>query len=153
LKTGIQFTSARIVFLRTAFLGIVIFVALTLGAGMSACQSEHRPAAPLGERTALEQLASAYETVSEQLPVSPSGLTPSGKLKFVQAVFVQAGYDLNATLQALAQTPPEALTAYHRDMMELVLLPSQGLSEPDTAALHGDAQLSSIKRIKALYNR
>ena len=120
---------------------------------LAACQNEIRPAAPLGERASLDKLASAYETLSEPLPVSPTGLTPSGKLKFVQKVFAQAGYDFDATLQALAQTPPQALTAYHKDMMELVLLPSQGLSEQDTGALYGDAQLASIVKIKTLSSR
>jgi hypothetical protein len=38
-------------------------------------------------------------------------------------------------------------------MMELVLLPSQGLSEQDTGALYGDAQLASIVKIKTLSSR
>jgi hypothetical protein len=125
----------------------------TMGIGLSGCHADHGPPAPLGERAALEKLASTYEQLSGQLPVSPTGLTPQGKLKFVQQVFKQAGYDFNATLQALAQTPPESLSSYHKDMMELVLLPNQGLSEQATQDLYSAAQLTSIKTIKTLYAR
>lgn len=127
------------------------FFVFALAAGLIACQADHYPSAPLGEREALEKLASAYEALSEQLPVSPTGLTPQGKLKFVQEVFKQAGYDFNKTLQSLAQSTPENLSSYHKDMMELVLLPSQGLSEQATKDLYHTAQLASIKRIKTLY--
>jgi len=129
------------------------FVIIILFAGLIACESDHRPSAPLGERAALENLANAYETVSEQLPVSPSGLTPQGKLKFVQAVFEQAGYDFTATAQSLAQTSPENVSRYHLDMMELVLLPNQGLSDQAMEDLYNAPQLASIKAIKTLYAR
>jgi hypothetical protein len=124
-----------------------------LGFLLAGCQNESLPPAPLGERAALEQLADAYESLSEQLPVSPSGLTPSGKLKFVEAVFKQAGYDFTATVQALAQVPPETLNTYHKDMMELVLLPNQGLSHEGTVSLYTHKQLPNIVKIKALYAR
>ncbi len=127
------------------------FFIIALSAGLVACQADHRPSAPLGERVALDKLASAYETLSEQLPVAPSGLTPQGKLKFVQEVFKRAGYDFSTTLQALAQTPSEGLNTYHKDMMELVLLPSQGLSEEAEEDLYDAAQLASIRKIKTFY--
>ncbi|WP_455209999.1 hypothetical protein [Kaarinaea lacus] len=128
-----------------------IFIIIVLSIGLIACQADHRPPAPLGEREALEKLASAYETLSEQLPVSPTGLTPQGKLKFVQEVYRLAGYDFTATLQALAQTSPENLTSYHKDMMELVLLPNQGLSQQAAEDLFNATQLASIRRITTLY--
>jgi hypothetical protein len=144
--------------LESLFVAIIDFRKLVLGftlfgTMLAGCQNETRPPAPLGERAALEQLASAYESLSEQLPVSPSGLTPNGKLKFIERVFKQAGFDLTATLQALAQVPPEALNTYHKDMMELLLLPAQGLSQEDTAALYTDEQIPSIVKIQALYAR
>ena len=129
------------------------FVIIMLFVGLTACESDRRSPAPLGERAALENLATAYETLSEQLPVSPSGLTPQGKLKFVQAVFKQAGYDFTATLQALAQTPPENISSYHQDMMELVLLPNQGLNDQAMEDLYNATQLGSIKVIRTLYTR
>jgi hypothetical protein len=130
-----------------------VFVIAALGVSLAGCHSGHRPPAPLGERAALEKLASAYDTVSEQLPIAPTGLTPQGKLRFVQQVFDQAGYDFSATLQALAQTPPGSLGTYHKDMMELVLLPDQGLSEQAAEQLYSAEQLASIKTIKALSTR
>lgn len=117
------------------------------------CQGGAHPPAPLGERVALEKLAQAYEDLSKQLPVSPSGLTPKGKLKFVREVFDKAGYDLNKTIQALTNTSPDQLTPYHKDMMELVLLPNQGLSEQALGDLYNETELNSMTKIAALYAR
>lgn len=129
------------------------FYIIVLAAVLFACQDSNLPPAPLGERAALEQLASAYDTLNAQMPTSPSDLTPKGKLKFVQTVFKQAGYDYTATLQNLAQIPLENTTTYHKDMMQLVLLPTQGLSDQDTKTLYDDIQLSSVIKIKALYQQ
>jgi hypothetical protein len=137
--------------LKLRFLLIAFLVAM--GMGGSGCHTDQSPPAPLGDRATLDKLASAYETLSGQLPVSPSGLTPQGKLKFVQKVFKLAGYDFNTTLQALAQTSPENLSPYHKDMMDLVLLPNQGLSEQATQDLYSASQLTSIKIITSLHSR
>ncbi|KPJ92129.1 MAG: hypothetical protein AMJ53_09990 [Gammaproteobacteria bacterium SG8_11] len=131
----------------------ICFLVVALGIGLLGCHGDRQPSAPLGERAALEKLANAYETLGEQLPVSPTGLTPQGKLKFVQHVFEQAGYDFSATLQALAQAPPETLGEYHKDMMELVLLPNQGLDEKASEDLYGSKLYASINKIKTLYAR
>lgn len=114
------------------------------------CQSHSQPPAPLGERQALEKLAKAYDDLSERLPVSPTGLTPEGKLAFVRKVFDRAGYDFTGTLYAFAQLRRDTLNNHHRDMMELLLLPSQGVKESDLAKLYSKAEFASIEKINHL---
>ena len=117
---------------------------------LSACQPEAQPPAPLGERQALEKLASTYETLSERLPVAPAGLTPQGKLKFVKDVFKNAGYDYTHTLHSLAQVPRQTVNSFHKDMMELLFLPHKGLNRQDFKTLYSDKEVASIEKINAL---
>lgn len=127
------------------------FFAVVLCLTLPACQpTTNLPAAPLGDRQALENLAAAYKNLSEHLPVSPSGLTPQGKLKFVREVFKKAGYDYSGTLRALARTPQERLGAYHKDMADLISLPHQGLNEKDIETLYSKEEKASIEKIAAL---
>ena len=118
-----------------------------------ACESDSQLPAPLGDHAVLEKLAATYDKLRDRLPVSPSGLTPKGKRKFVQEVFQRTGYDYDATLLAAARTPPDHITANHRDMMELLLLPTQGLNEADSQSLYGDSLYKAIEKINALYDQ
>ncbi len=126
---------------------------MLIAIALTACQSDTRPAAPLDDRAALEQLANAYDSLRDQLPVSPAGLTPEGKLKFVEQVFQQAGYDYGKTLQEAAQVAPQNLTDYHRDMMQLLLLPNQGLSEADGKTLYNESQYANIEKVNRLHTQ
>jgi hypothetical protein len=125
------------------------FVVL-LGVISIACQPTNQSPAPLGERQALEKLAGVYDRLSQRLPISPSGLTPQGKLKFVHDVFKKAGYDYNATLNALAQTPSQTVNSYHKDMTELLFMPHRGLSRQDMETLYSKEELENIDRVNAI---
>ena len=120
---------------------------------LSACQSDTRPPAPLGEHAALEKLATAYDSLRDQIPVSPSGLTPEGKLRFVEQVFQQAGFDYGKTLQDASQVSPQNITDHHRDMMQLLLLPNQGLSEENSKTLYNESQYANIEKVNRLYTQ
>jgi hypothetical protein len=127
---------------------------MTLCLVLSACQpATPLSPAPLGQRQALEKLADAYNDLSRRLPTSPSGLTPQGKLKFIQDVFKKAGYDYGGTLKSLAQIPRESVNTYHKDMMELLFLPHQGVSRPDLKTLYSDEEIKNIEKITALLSQ
>ena len=123
---------------------------IALSMFLCACQPAAQPPAPLGDRQALEKLSSAYENLSERLPVAPAGLTPQGKLKFIKDVFKKAGYDYTNTLHGLAQTPREAVNPYHKDMMELLFLPQRGLNRQELKTLYSQEEVASIEKITAL---
>lgn len=130
------------------------YFVIALSAALLACQpAPTQPPAPLGERQALEKLADIYNELSQHLPVSPSGLTPKGKLKFVRDVFKKAGYDYDGTLQTLAQTAPQAVTAHHRDMMELLFMPHQGMEKKDLETLYNNEEIANIEKIAALLSQ
>ena len=126
------------------------YFVVAMSVALYACQASTQPPAPLGERAALEKLANTYESLSQQLPASPAGLTPQGKLKFVQDVFKKAGYSYTGTLRALALTAPENLNANHKDMMELLFMPHHGLSRQDWKTLYSNEEIASIEKIDAL---
>ena len=126
-------------------------ICLLIGITIYGCQPDQRIAAPLGERAALEQLAGAYESLADQLPLAPTELAPQGKRKFVEDVFKKAGYDFGFTLSALAQVSQENLTPHHKDMMELLFLPHRGLSKEDREKIYSQQELAAITKIEALY--
>lgn len=127
------------------------FLLITIA--LTACQNNPRPPAPLDDRATLEKLANAYDSLRDQLPVSPSGLTPEGKLRFVEQVFQQAGFDYGKTLQDASQVSPQNITDHHRDMMRLLLLPNQGLSEENSKTLYNESQYANIEKVNRLYTQ
>lgn len=116
-----------------------LLAVIVLGAVLlSACGTSSQPAAPLGDRAALERLAEAWEQTLDEVPTAPRSLRPEGRRLFVERVFHTAGYDYSATLAALAQGL-EADDVNQRDLAELVSVPFTGLSDAALdEALSGD---------------
>lgn len=112
-----------------------------------ACSEPAGRAAPVGDYAVLEQLATAYREVSQNLPVSPSGMPPEGKRQFVEQVFAKAGYDYGASLQVLSQEI-DITNKDHRDLAELLLLPQKGLAESELEKLFSADELAAVKAIK-----
>lgn len=107
---------------RTCHLVIVIACLLLLFA--SACTDKQQyGAAPLNDKATLEKLATAYRNIAQDLPVTPTGLRPTARRKFLEQVFRQAGYDYSSTLIALAQVPAQQVTQHHIDLKQLLYLP------------------------------
>ncbi|MFZ5594757.1 MAG: hypothetical protein ACOY4D_10985 [Pseudomonadota bacterium] len=124
-------------------------LAALLAAGISACEGQ-RPmtAAPLGDETALQKLATAYRAVEEQehLGMPPANLPPEKRKKFVDMVFAQAGYSYAATLDKLAAGNANLAEKNIRDMAELLLMPHRGSS----MALEEIYSAEEVKDIRAL---
>lgn len=118
--------------------------------GMTGCNSGGTSkAVPVGDRAALEQLADAYRTIAEGLPSNPLNQLPEDRRRFVEAVFREAGYDYTATLKQLGQQhgldPAQAL---HRDLAQLVLLPTSGLVREDLEKIYGTQELIAVETIQ-----
>jgi hypothetical protein len=130
--------------LRALHIGVIASALLLCACG----GDDALPPAPPGERAVLEQLAESYEQVSDQLPTRPSSLTPDARHKFVTEVFRKAGYDYSRTLIALGESyqPADVL---HRDLMELVFLPVNGLPPGGLGELYSDEEIVAIGKIKA----
>ena len=117
---------------------------------LTACgpsQKNHNSAAPLGDKTALEKLAAAYETVTKSIPVSAVQLRPEARKRFVEQVFQEAGYDYSATLQALSQVTPESVTQYHKDLKQLLFLPHYGTLFEETKSIYTEQEMQAIQLI------
>lgn len=128
-------------------------VALALACALMACSSkqDNLVPAPRGDLATLEKLATAFRSVSETLPQSPVQQIPPDKLKFVRMVFSEAGFDYHATLLAFAADELEPTNQRQRDMAELVLFPTIGVSDVDLAKLYTEAELAAVGRIKETF--
>lgn len=105
---------------------------------------------PAGDRPALEQLAEAYRSVAEDLPTNPLDQLPDNRRRFVEAVFQEAGYDYAATLNQLGQQggldPAQTL---HRDLAQLILLPTSGLADQDIEKIYSAQELKAVANLRA----
>jgi len=124
----------------------LLLAALILG--ITACEKEQiRAPAPLNDVTSLEKLATAYNEISQQFPVSPSNLAPGARRKFVEQVFTTAGYGYEETLASLSEVKKDDITKLHRDMRELLFLPHYGLPKEALAGIYSERELAFIAKI------
>ncbi len=132
-------------------LKILIFLFFT--SGLVGCDGDApRPPAPIGERAALEALAEAYEAISQQVDSNPRTLPPRERLRFVRFVFEKAGYDYEATLEALAQVrQPDPMNVYPRDLAELLLMPHRAGGGIDPAELYDEPELGWVLQIEETF--
>ncbi len=106
------------------------------------------PAASFGDITVLEKLAKSYEKIAEYIPVRPQKLRQEDKKKFVEDVFKDAGYNYKKTL--LSPAAQQVMKSkHHRDLAELVLLPTTGLDEQSLTELYDAAELLAIAALKS----
>lgn len=117
----------------------------------SACTpGENGKMAPVGNQTALEELASAYRKVADDLPTNPLDQLPNDRRRFVEAVFREAGYDYAATLNQLGrQGGLDPMQTLHRDLAQLVLLPTSGLAPQDIEKIYSAQELEAIQNLQA----
>ncbi len=110
--------------------GLLCALAVMLLLGCSNEPAELK-AAPLGERSVLQELADSYTAVSdEQLSVSPMSLPGEDRKKFVVKVFNKSGYSYRETLRQLAANGIDKTNQLHVDMAELVLMPHRNPRYP-----------------------
>lgn len=127
-------------------------LAALLAAGVSACEGQApTAAAPLGDETALQKLATAYHAVEEQehLEMPPASLPPDKRKKFIDRVFAQAGYSYAATLAKMATGNANLAEKHTRDMAELLLMPHRSSS----IALEEVYSTEEVKDIRALESK
>jgi hypothetical protein len=116
-----------------------------------ACDGEKQQAVAAGEHATLEQLAKAYRKVGEQYPVQPQAMPPEGRKKFLNQVFKQAGYGYVQTLLALPQSVTDSNNKDQRDLAELLLLPTKGLSDEALEKLYSVEELAAVKKLKTIF--
>lgn len=115
---------------------------------LTACDDEKQQIAPAGDYAVLEQLATAYRTISEKYPVQPQAMLPKGRKEFLNKVFMQAGYSYSATLIAMGQSATDSSNQEQRDLVELLLLPVKGVSNEVRADLYTDDELIAMRRLQ-----
>lgn len=137
--------------MKSALTPLVIFT-ITACFMISACaEKRSSSAAPLGEVSALEKLASSYRSVSAQLPIQAQKLPPKGKKEFVEKVFQDAGYNYSSTLIALSESKLDPFNEHQRDMAKLLFLPIDNLNSADYESLYEKQELMAIKEIRETF--
>ncbi len=101
----------------------------------------------MGDHAALERLADAYRATLQVFPAAPSNLPPAERLRFVRQVFREAGYDYDASLIALA-AHGDVEDADQRDLADLLLLPTRGLSNESLATLYHGEGLQAMQGLR-----
>jgi len=114
----------------------------------SGCTETTGKPVPPGDRASLEQLADAYRAIAEGLPSNPINQLPEDRRRFVEAVFRQAGYDYSATVTQLGQGSLDSSQALHRDLAQLVLLPTTGLAREEIAKIYNPQELTALTKIQ-----
>ena len=128
-------------------LRVLLFLGIFCLSACDTSQPDQYPAAALDNKEALEKLASAYETVSGTIPVSPINLRPSARKKFVEQVFTEAGYNYSATLYALSQVQAHSITQYHKDLKQLLYLPHHRVKFEETKDIYTAEEIKAIELI------
>ena len=123
---------------------------LLLVAALTACGDERLPAAA-GDHAVLEQLAQAYRKVGEQYPISPHAMSPEGRRKFVDQVFKQAGYSYSASLSAMANGSADSTDQDQRDLVDLLLLPTQGLSDKSLSKSYSTEEQAAVQQLRTTF--
>lgn len=140
--------------LRTRFASgmahVCTILALTTLLAISSCNShiDALPVTPMGEQTALENLAAAYRTQAENLPVSPVSMHPQARKTFIISVFTKAGYSYHKTLYALANLTPAQINQHHRDLAQLLKLPHHAVATDIKPALYSTEELNALDKIE-----
>lgn len=124
---------------------------LALVIGLSACSQEPSEIgpAPLGDLSALEQLAESYTKVSDQmLATSPISLPGKERRRFLENLFQDAGYDFSQTLAALAEGLDNN-NKLHRELAELVMMSHTKTNYPsDPAEIYSPEELQHVAKIE-----
>ncbi|HEC20682.1 MAG TPA: hypothetical protein ENI97_15305 [Gammaproteobacteria bacterium] len=118
---------------------------------IAACSSQAPQKPAPADHAVLEELAQAYRKVGEDYPMQPQAMAPEGRKEFVSRVFAEAGYDFSASLIALARPGADRTNQDQRDLAELLLLPSRGLSDDALARLYTADERKSIQQLRTIF--
>ncbi len=127
-------------------ISLVVILALL---NITACSRGDLPPSPIGDKAVLEKLANAFRDEANRFAWSPRDQTPSSKRDFVENVFAAAGYNYDKTLAHLAANKLESGNQLHRDLVELVFYPTNGISQDDIAKIYDDNEVAAIQKIKS----
>jgi len=108
-------------------------------------------AAPLGNITALENLADGYNKIESSYPSNKVSLPPSQKREFIGRVFSAAGYDYTLTLLSMSSAQLDAKNKNQKDLAELLLVPTVGLSTSALADIYSDEELEAFLKLKKTF--
>lgn len=126
----------------------VIMFTLLFMLTTSACSDNNTGiSAPPGDKQALEKLAAAYRNQAGNLPVSPAGMNPGARRKFIERVFVEAGYDYSATLLRLSTIQKISINQYHIDLKQLLFMPHHNIRQQDLPGIYSDPEIAAIDSI------
>lgn len=112
-------------------------------------------AAPLGDRSVLEDLADAYTEVSNgKLAASPMTLPGDKRKQFLEEVFAAAGFSYSLTLSGMASEQFDKNQKLHRDLADLVLMPHRNQRNPRVAMdrIYTAQELQDIAVIERSFN-
>lgn len=127
-------------------------IALALALSLMGCEKQGPDTpAPIGDHAALEKLAKNYESISEELPMSPASLAAKGRKEFVVRVFAASGYRYDATLHRMAQGGWDVKDQNAKDLAQLIMFPHHGMrAEESIEDVYTPEELESIRKLQAM---
>lgn len=127
--------------------GLLAILALML----VACSEKVQKTTPVGDYAVLEQLAEAYRSVGQQYPMQPQAMPPKGRREFIERVFQNAGYHYSLSLLAVGKSTTNITNQDHRDLVDLLLLPSNGLSDEDLSSLYNAEEKVAVRHLRKVF--
>jgi hypothetical protein len=118
-----------------------------------ACADDNVPMrpAPIGDKTALERLATEYNKLAENLPVSPWRMQPSDRKDFVSKVFAASGYSYSATLHKLAEGGWSPNDKNTKDLIELLFMPHTSISSADgLKGVYSEEEIADVRKVQKM---
>jgi len=134
----------------------IICLLAAVALAVTACDSDHHQAGakptepvPAGNHAALRRLAEAFKSLSAKFDRKPMEMPPEERKAFVEQVFINAGYNYDATLHELATHKVDYGNQDVIDLVDLLTLPHRNTTsaEPDTH-IYRPEELKDIKIIE-----
>ncbi len=108
-------------------------------------------AAPIGSIAPLEKLADSYKQIESSYPSNKTSLPPARKREFIDRVFSLSGYDYTLTLLSMGEMQLDAKNKNQKDLAELLLVPTVGLSSSELADIYSTEEVQAFKKLKATF--
>ncbi len=108
-------------------------------------------AAPIGSIAPLEKLADSYKQIESSYPSNKTSLPPARKREFIDRVFSLSGYDYTLTLLSMGEMQLDAKNKNQKDLAELLLVPTVGLSSRELADIYSIEEVRAFKKLKATF--
>jgi hypothetical protein len=120
---------------------------------LAACSTADEPGvpAPIGDHAALQRLAEEYTKLAQDMPVSPTRMSPDKRKDFVVRLFAASGYSYSSTLHQMAGGGWDVNDQDAKDLVDLLFMPHTHIDP--TQGLEGvytEQELADVRRVQKM---